>query len=88
MATRQRLHGIKWPSTNPKRLNVDFLTADRVAVITEGQLVVDEITEGEEEVHEVQTEENETMDSAEEEAIEGKDKGRLILNVRSVHRSI
>ena len=29
-ATRKRLHGMKWPSTNPKLLVADFLTIEEV----------------------------------------------------------
>ena len=42
MATtsRQRLHGLKWPFTNPKLLSVDFLSPEEVKKISEGDLVV------------------------------------------------
>ena len=39
-ATRRRLHGLKWPSTNPKLLAVDFLSPDQVQKISDGDLVV------------------------------------------------
>ena len=42
VATRKRLHGIKWPSTNPKLLSVDFLTAEEARKLTEGELVIEE----------------------------------------------
>ena len=38
--TRHRLHGLKWPSTNPKLLSVDFLSPEEVQKISEGDLVV------------------------------------------------
>lgn len=47
MATRARLHGMKWPSTNSKFLAVDFLTPEDVSRISEGQLDVSKLTEGE-----------------------------------------
>lgn len=40
VATRGRLHGTKWPSTNPKLLAVDFLSAEEALKLTEGELVV------------------------------------------------
>ena len=40
VATRARLHGLKWPSTNSKFLSVDYLTPEDVARISEGQLEV------------------------------------------------
>ena len=40
VSTRRRLHGLKWPSTNPKLLAVDFLSPDQVQKISEGDLVV------------------------------------------------
>ena len=48
MATRARLHGLKWPSTISKFLAVDYLTPADVSRISEGQLEVSEVTEGEE----------------------------------------
>ena len=48
MATRGRLHGLKWPSTNSKFLAVDYLTPEDVSRISEGQLEVSEVMEGEE----------------------------------------
>ena len=45
VATRARLHGLKWPSTNSKFLAVDFLTPEDVTRITEGQLEVKEVVE-------------------------------------------
>ncbi|KAL5467488.1 hypothetical protein EMCRGX_G031717 [Ephydatia muelleri] len=41
-ATRKRLHGMKWPSTNPKLLVADFLTIEEVAAISDGELVIKE----------------------------------------------
>lgn len=41
MATRNRLHGIKWPTTNPKLLDVDFLTCEDALRLTEGELVLE-----------------------------------------------
>ena len=43
MATRARLHGLKWPSTNSKFLAVDYLTPEDVTRISEGQLEVKEV---------------------------------------------
>ena len=40
VSTRRRLHGLKWPSTNPKLLAVDFLSPDQVLKFSEGDLVV------------------------------------------------
>ena len=40
LATRHRLHGLKWPSTNPKLLAVDFLSLEQVQKISDGDLVV------------------------------------------------
>ena len=40
VAARERLHGLKWPSTNPKLLSVDFLSPEEVQKISEGDLVV------------------------------------------------
>ena len=48
MATRGRLHGLKWPSTNSKFLAVEYLTPADVSRISEGQLEVKEVIEGEE----------------------------------------
>lgn len=42
VATRRRLHGTKWPSTNPKHLDVDFLSAEGAQKLSEGGLVLDE----------------------------------------------
>ena len=42
VATRNRLHGTKWPSTNPKRLVLDYLTAPDALRLTNGELVVPE----------------------------------------------
>ena len=42
VATRTRLHGTKWPSTNPKLLAVDFLSAEGAQKLSEGGLVLDE----------------------------------------------
>ncbi len=42
VATRTRLHGLKWPSTNPKLLAVDFLAPQDALGLSEGQLVVGE----------------------------------------------
>jgi len=39
VATRTRIHGIKWPSTNPKLLCVEYLTPGDVERITEGEMV-------------------------------------------------
>jgi hypothetical protein len=41
---RSRLHGLKWPSTNPQRLRVDFLSSKEVVGVSEGELIVDEGT--------------------------------------------
>ena len=40
VTTRRRLHGLKWPSTNPKLLVVDFLSPKQVQKISEGDLMV------------------------------------------------
>ena len=40
VATRTRLHGIKWPVTNPKVLVVDFLSAEEALKLTDGELVI------------------------------------------------
>ena len=32
MASRKALHGIKWPATNPKILDVDYADDDEVGV--------------------------------------------------------
>ena len=40
VATRNRLHGLKWPSTNPKLLAADFLTAEEVHTLTDGDMSV------------------------------------------------
>ena len=42
MATRNRLHGIKWPSINPKLLIVDFLSADEARQVSGGELIIEE----------------------------------------------
>ncbi len=42
MTTREAVHGIKWPTTNPKYLSVDYLDPGEVAKVTEGQLVIQE----------------------------------------------
>ena len=42
MTTRRRIHGIKWPSTNPKYLVADFLSPSDVARISKGQFVIQE----------------------------------------------
>lgn len=42
VATRNRLHGTKWPSTNPKLLDVDFLSAEEAQKLSEGGLVLEE----------------------------------------------
>lgn len=47
MATRGRLHGLKWPSTNSKFLAVEYLTSADVSRISEGQLEVREVIDGE-----------------------------------------
>ena len=59
MATRNRLHGIKWPSTNPRLLCVDFLTPAEAERITQGELVIREEKEVEPEREEVGPEEEE-----------------------------
>ena len=46
MATRERIHGIKWPSTNPKYLIADFLSPSDVAQISKGELVIQEGDDG------------------------------------------
>ena len=40
VATRARLHGLKWPSTNSKFLAVDYLTPEEASKISEGELEV------------------------------------------------
>lgn len=40
VATRKRLHGMKWPSTNPKLLTADFLSVEKVAMISDGELII------------------------------------------------
>ena len=40
IATRARLHGLKWPSTNSKFLAVDYLTPEEATRISEGELEV------------------------------------------------
>ncbi len=42
VATRARVHGVKWPTTNPKYLSVDYLSSGEVARVTDGQLVIQE----------------------------------------------
>ena len=42
VASRNRLHGTKWPSTNPKMLDVDFLTAEGAQQLSDGELVLSE----------------------------------------------
>ena len=59
MATRDRLHGIKWPSTNPRLLCVDFLTPAEAERITQGEFVIREEKEVEPEVEEAGPEEEE-----------------------------
>ena len=46
VATRARLHGLKWPSTNSKFLAVDYLTPEEASRISEGQLEVKPFLEG------------------------------------------
>lgn len=42
MATRTRIHGIKWPSMNPRNLVADFLSTADAGHISEGELIVKE----------------------------------------------
>ena len=46
IATRARLHGLKWPSTNSKFLAVDYLTPEEASRISEGELEVKPLLEG------------------------------------------
>lgn len=46
IATRARLHGLKWPSTNSKFLAVDYLTPEEATRISEGELEVKPFLEG------------------------------------------
>ena len=46
VATRARLHGLKWPSTNSKFLAVDYLTPEEASRISEGQLEIKLLLEG------------------------------------------
>ena len=70
VATRARIHGIKWPSTNPKLLCADYLTPSDVQRITDGEMVVEAVQEEEEEEEE---EEREIRgESGEEEKMEAE----------------
>lgn len=42
LSTRARLHGTKWPSTNPKLLDVDFLSAEEALRLSDGELQLEE----------------------------------------------
>ena len=42
LSTRARLHGTKWPSTNPKLLAVDFLSAEEALRLSDGELQLEE----------------------------------------------
>ena len=64
MSTRHRLHGLKWPSTNPKLLAVDFLSLEQVQKISDGELVVEEAPP-----------EVETKEEEKEEGVEGVGEG-------------
>ena len=71
VATRARIHGIKWPSTNPKLLCADYLTPSDVQRITDGEMVVEAVQEEEEE--EEEEEEREIKgESGEEEKMEAE----------------
>lgn len=78
-ATRRRLHGLKWPSTNPKLLAVDFLSPDQVQKISDGDLVVMEAppevesVEGEEEKGVDVKGDSGSGDLVKEEQVEGGD---------------
>ena len=77
VATRARIHGIKWPSTNPKLLCADYLTPSDVQRITDGEMVVEAVQEEEEEEEEEGEEEEEEekeirRESGEEEKMEAE----------------
>ena len=76
VATRARIHGIKWPSTNPKLLCADYLTPSDVQRITDGEMVVEAVQEEEEEEEEGEEEEEEEKEirreSGEEEKMEAE----------------
>jgi len=40
VAARTRIHGTKWPSNNPKKLAVDFLSSDAALRLSAGELTV------------------------------------------------
>ena len=40
VAARTRIHGTKWPSNNPKKLSVDFLSSDDALRLSAGELTV------------------------------------------------
>ena len=65
------MHGIKWPSTNPKLLCVEYLTPGDVELITKGEMVVRMGEEEMEEENEEEEEEGEVVrESVEEERME------------------
>ena len=75
VATRARIHGIKWPSTNPKLLCADYLTPSDVQRITDGEMVVEAVQEEEEEEEGEEEEEEEKeirRESGEEEKMEAE----------------
>ena len=39
-ASRQALHGVKWPLTSPKQLSVDFANEDEVCVLLKDQVLL------------------------------------------------
>ena len=70
VATRAHIHGIKWPSTNPKLLCADYLTPSDVQRITGGEMVVEAVQEEEEEEEEEEKEIR--VESGEEEKMEAE----------------
>lgn len=89
VATRQALHGIKWPATSPKILDVDYADEDEMARDTEGFLGRKKEKEREanaekDEIKEPSVEEEKPMETEEKEEEEEEDQknaGNLLDNL-------